>query len=346
MTQPLSDSINVIVATDFSDELIERIREVSPRLRVERHFPSVPDRAWESAEVLLTGHVFPSSKQAPRLRWIQLLSAGVDHAIKEPIIQAQDVEVTTASGIHATQISEYCLAMMLAFAYKIPHMLELQAKVEWQNNDPKQVKPEALFAPRELRGQTLGIAGYGSIGRELARIADSMGMRVLAVKRDVMHPQAEGEYSQPGAGDPEGEIPERIYPPEATASMAKECDFLVLIMPGTAQTRHLINADVLKAMKKTAVLVNVGRGSVVDEAELISALAAGRIAGAALDVFEEEPLPSTSPLWNFSNVILSPHISGNSARYHEKAADLFIENLRRYLEKRPLLNRLKREHGY
>lgn len=346
MTQLLSDTLNVVVAADYSDELIEQMREVSPHVKVERHYPNVPDRVWETAEVLLTGRTFPSPKQAPRLRWIQLMSAGVDHAIKEPIVQAQDVEVTTASGIHATQISEYCLAMMLAFTYKIPRMIELKAKGEWQNNDSPQLKPEERFAPRELRGQTVGIAGYGSIGRELARICDSMGMNVLAIKRDVMNPQAEGEYSEPGTGDPQGEIPQRIYPPEAIGSMAKECDFLVLIMPATAQTRHMINADVLKGMKKTAVLINVGRGALVDEAELISALAAGRIAGAALDVFEEEPLPTTSPLWNLPNVIISPHISGNSLRYSEKVTTLFIENLRRYLEKRPLLNRLNREHGY
>lgn len=346
MTQASAKTINVLVAADFSDDLIERIREVSPRIQVERHAPTVPERAWETAEIIIAGGVFPPQQQLPRLRWMQLMSAGADRALKEPVVLNTDVIVTTASGIHATQISEYSLAMMLAFAYKIPHMLALQAKAEWQDNDPEKVKPELLFAPRELRGQTLGIVGYGSIGRELARIADSMGMNVLAIKRDVMHPQSEGEYSEPGTGDPEGEIPRRIYPPEAIVSMAKECDFLVLIMPGTQQTRHLINADVFKAMKKTAVLINVGRGSAVDEKELIVALSSGRIAGAGLDVFEEEPLPATSPLWGMSNVIISPHISGNSARYHEKVTDLFIENLQRYLENRPLLNVLKREHGY
>ena len=346
MTQPLPDLIHVVVAMDFSDEIIDQLRAVSSRLRVERYFPNVPDRAWENAEVLYTARILPSPAQAPRLRWIQLHSAGIDHVIKEPIIQAQDVEVTTASGMHAVQMSEYCLAMMLAFTYKLPRMLELQAKAEWPTKRNDMLNPDDIFAPVHLRGQTLGIVGYGSIGRELARIADQMGMRVLAVKRDVMHPEAEDEYAEAGTGDPQGEIPRRLYPPEATASMAKECDFLVITTPLTPQTRHLINEEVLRSMKKTAILINVARGAVVDEAALISALAAGQIGGAALDVFEEEPLPPSSPLWNLNNVIISPHVAGSSAHYHEKAALLFIENLQRYVENRPLLNRLKRETGY
>jgi phosphoglycerate dehydrogenase-like enzyme len=147
-------------------------------------------------------------------------------------------------------------------------------------------------------------------------------------------------------GDPNAEIPDRLYPPEALASMARECDFLVLTLPLAEGTRHIVNEAVLSAMKPTAVLVNVGRGGTVDEAALINALAANKIAGAGLDVFEEEPLPPGSPLWNMDNVIISPHVSGTSAHYHEKAAALFMANLERYLEKRPLLNRVKRDHGY
>jgi phosphoglycerate dehydrogenase-like enzyme len=336
----MTDDIHVIVAMDFSDALMDRIRAVSPRLKVERHMPNVPERAWGEAEILYTGSIFPTPAQAPRLRWIQLHSAGVDHAVKEPIVQAEDVEITTASGIHATQMSEYCIAMMLAFEYQIPRMLALKPKAEWPENRAK------IFAPFALRGQTLGIIGYGVIGRELARLADAFGMRVLASKRDAMRPELDDAYYEKGTGDPKGEIPARIYPPQALASMVKECDYVAVTLPTTAATYHLVNAEVLRAMKKTAVIINVGRGSVIDEAALISALAAERIRGAALDVFETEPLPSSSPLWNLDNVIISPHVSGNSVRYHEKAADLFVENLERYLSHRPLLNVLKREHGY
>lgn len=339
MTNSL-DPIHVVVAMDFSDALLDQIRAVSPRLRVERYFPNVPERVWADAEILYTTRIFPSPAQAPRLRWVQLHSAGMEHALKEPIIQAEDVEVTSTSGIHAVHMSEFCLMMILAFNYRLQAMLSHQAKAEWVNDSEK------IFAPRELRGQTLGIVGYGNIGRELARIADAMGMKVLAVKRDVMHPADDDSWVEAHTGDAAGEIPLRLYPPEAIQSMAKECDYLVLTAPATESTKHMINAEVLKGMKKTAVLVNVGRGALVNEADLISALAAGEIAGAALDVFEEEPLPSTSPLWNAENVILSSHIAGNSGRYHEKAANVFIDNLVRYIENRPLLNRLKRERGY
>jgi phosphoglycerate dehydrogenase-like enzyme len=203
-----------------------------------------------------------------------------------------------------------------------------------------------VFNPHPLRGKTVGIVGYGNIGRELARAADALGMTVLATKRDVMHPADDDSYHEAGTGDPEGEIPRRLYPPQALGSMAKECDFLVVTSPLTDETRHMVNAAVLKQMKKTAILINVGRGAVVDEAALIEALQAGRIGGAALDVFEQEPLPPESPLWKMENVIIAPHVSGSSAVYEDKLIDLFEENLQRYFDGRPLLNRVHRDRGY
>jgi len=340
MTAGTEDPINVVVAMDFSDDIMEKIRAVSPRLRVERHFPEVPEKAWADVEVLYTLRQFPDPAQAPRLRWIQMHSAGIDHVLNQPIMQSEDVEVTTTSGIHATPIAEYCLMMMLAFAFDLPLMMELKTKAEWPRG------PAKAIAPHFLRGQTLGIVGYGVIGRELARLADALGMQVLASKKDVMHPAEHNAYRLPGTGDPEGEIPARIYPPEAIRSMAGQCDFLVIITPLTSESRHLIDEEILSGMKKTAVLINVARGPVVDEQALISALAAKTIAGAALDVFETEPLPNTSPLWNLDNVIISPHMAGNSIDYHERAAAVFIEDLERYLSKRPLLNVVDRERGY
>lgn len=337
MTQ---DSINVVVAMDFSDAILDSLRAISPRLNIERHHPNVPDSAWEDAEVVYTAHRFPDPAQAPRLRWIQLHTAGIDHAVRQPILRAEDVDVTTASGIHITQMSEYVLAMMLAFAYRIPKMLELQSRAEWPEKAGK------IFAPGELRGQTVGLVGYGSINREIARLANALGMTVLACKRDLKHLEDRDSYVEPGTGDPEAAIPERIYPAEAAASMVAECDFVVVTIPLVDGAPPVITEAVIEAMKKTAVLINVARGAVVDEAALITALSSGKIGGAALDVFEEEPLPSTSPLWNLENVIISPHVSGNSLRYHEKAAALFAENLHRYLEKKPLLNVVDRKRGY
>jgi phosphoglycerate dehydrogenase-like enzyme len=340
MSDP-SDTIRVIVAMDFSDDMLDRFRDVSPRLDIHHHWPDVPDSAWSECEVLYTLRHFPRPEEAPLLRWIQLHYAGVDSAIEQRIVQAEDVTVTNASGIHAQQIANYCLMMMLAFNYKLPDMMRFQQDANWPENQYK------MFAPVDMHRQTVGIAGYGSIGRELARVADALGMTVLATKRDATHPaESPTEYSPEGTGDPEGDIPERIYPGEALATMAKDCDYLVLTVPLTEKTRHMVNERVLNAMKSNAVLVNIARGEVVDEKALITALSQQKIRGAALDVFEEEPLPTTSPLWQMDNVIISPHVSGNSASYNEKVADLFEVNLQRYIENRPLLNQLDREEGY
>lgn len=341
MTDPQQDKINIVVAMDFSDALIEQMRAVSPRLNITRHFPEVPESAWADVEVLYTIRNYPEPENAPRLRWVQLHFAGLDRALTKRIIQTEDILVTSASGIHAQQMANYCLMMMLAFNYRLPLLLEHQRRVLWDADRHQ------IFDPLDMHRQTVGIVGYGSIGRELARLCQALGMRVLASKRNVKQPAiSAGEYSPPGTGDPQGEIPDRLYPGTAVATMAAESDYLVVTTPLTPQTRHLIDETVLKAMKPGAILINVARGEVVDEKALISALAAERIGGAALDVFEEEPLPSGSPLWNLPNVILTPHISGNSQHYHEKAAELFIENLRRYMDKRPLLNALNRDAGY
>lgn len=335
------EKINVVVAIDFSEEIIERIRDVSPKLNVMQHFPDVPSSVWNTTEILYTVRDFPEPDEAPMLRWIQLNSAGVERALEQRIVQSEDVVVTSASGIHMRQIAEYCLMMMLAFNYKLPTMMQHQREKAWRDDRYD------IFSPADMNTQTVGIAGYGSIGRELARLCKAMGMTVLATKRDVLKPAEEDtDYSPEGTGDPDGSIPERIYPGEALATMAQECDYLVLMVPLTEKTRHMVNERVLDNMKDTAILVNIARGAVVDEKALITALSQEKIGGAALDVFEEEPLPSTSPLWNLDNVILSPHVSGSSNIYHEKVADLFIANLKRYLENKPLYNQLNRDAGY
>ncbi len=331
------ERIRVVVAMDFAEGLIEELAAISPRLQVERHFPQVPASAWTDVEILYAAGVIPQPEQAPRLRWIQLHGAGTNHLQGLPILDAEDVAITSASGIHATPIAEHCLAMMLAFACRLPHYFRLQADTNWDRSGR---------ASDTLRGQTLGIVGYGSIGRELARLADSLGMTVVATRRDLRHPVDEGSYMEPGVGDPQAEIPTRLYPPQALASMLAICDYVALTLPLTGATQHLLDESMLAAMKPGAVLINVSRGAVLDEAALISALAAERIAGAALDVFEEEPLPATSPLWSLDNVIITPHVAGNTRRYHEKAATLFGENLRRYLNNEALFNLYDRGRGY
>lgn len=335
-----SEKINVTIVMDFSDELLAELREISPQYNIERHFPDVSDDVIANTEILYTTRYYPEPEQAPKLRWIQMHSAGMNHAFKHRIIQAEDVVVTSSSGIHATNMAHYTIMMMLMFNYEMRRAMDYQSKAHWPDT------PMGAFSPRDMSEQTVGIVGYGSIGREVGRLCSEMGMTVLASKRDVMKIAEFDEYTEPGTGDPSGDIPDRIYPSEAIESMAKDCDYLVLIVPLTDETHHMINDAVFDAMKDTAVLVNIARGAVVDEKALITALSSGKIGGAALDVFEKEPLPSTSPLWNLDNVIITPHISGFTKNYHEKAARVFKENLRRYLDNRSLLNQLNRQKGY
>ena len=345
MTNPSNETINVLVNVDFNDTIMNDIRAVSPRLHVERHFPKLPDKLWATADVLYSTGKLPDPELTPRLRWIQLHSAGIDHLRDQPLLSSDQLTVTTSSGIHAVQMSEYCLGMMLALNLKLPTMMKYKARGEWMSRSPDSSDAHDLYNPHELRGQTLGIAGYGSIGRELAPMASALGMTVLATKRDLMHLR-DDDYTEPGTGDPTGDIPDRLYPAEALGSMARDCDFLVSTLPLTDATRHQINAGVLAQMKPTAMLINVGRGGVIDEKALIEALSSGKLAGAALDVFEQEPLPPESPLWGLENVIISPHVSGASVNYHNKAANLFIENLHRFLEGQPLMNVVNQARGY
>ncbi len=340
----MEDTLNVLVLADFGDAIMERLKAVSPRLKFTRKtvksLSEIPPDVLATVDILYTNLLVPEPDTVPRLRWIQSHSAGVESLLAQPLLAAEDIIITTTSGMHATTMAELTFAMILAFARKLPLMLRYQQKAEWPADR------FSVLLPRELRGSTLGILGYGSLGRELARVAQAFGMKILATKRDVMRPAIVNEYLVPGTGDPEGTLVERLYPSEATKSMVALCDFVVITLPLTAKTRGLVNQDVLSAMKKTAVLINVGRGGLVDEEALIKALQSGQIAGAGLDVFAQEPLPASSPLWKLDNVIISPHIAGNTDHYNESAAEVFLQNLERYLNNRDLLNRVDRKREY
>ncbi|MDZ4670322.1 MAG: D-2-hydroxyacid dehydrogenase [Phototrophicales bacterium] len=337
----MSDApINVLVAMNFSEEILNRLRAISDRLNITCYAGEVPPQAYADIEVLYTIHNFPTPAEAPKLKWIQLHFAGLDGVVNRPIVQQEHIQITSASGIHATPISEYCIGMMLAFSLQLPKMWRLQQESKWAD------RPQDTFKPIGLRGQVLGIVGYGSIGRELARIADAMGMTILATKNNLLKTAEELDYIEPNTGDPNAEIPERIYPSEALGAMVEACDYVVVTAPLTEKTHHMVNADILKRMKPNAMIINIGRGAVIDENALIEALQNGTIAGAALDVFEQEPLPATSPLWEMKNVIISPHVSGNNTRYTERASQVFEENLRHYLAHQPMLNQFDRKRGY
>ena len=334
--------LNVLMTMQFPEMLLNKIRAVSPDIRLfyaplKKDDP-LPSNVVTDTKVLYTFTALPSPEEAPALRWVQFHSAGIDHIQGHPLLDA-DIAITTTSGIHAVPIAEYVMASILAWAHRLPRMFAYQRQSVWPGGR------WSKFVPQELRGTTIGIIGYGSIGREVARIARTFGMRVLATKRDPRRITDEG-FRLDAAGDPDGEFPDRVYPAAATRSMLPECDFIVICVPLTPETRHMIDGEALRAMKPTAYLVNVSRGGLIDEGALIEALEKGWIAGAGLDVFEVEPLSADNPLWKMSNVIISPHVAGFTPRYDERATDLFTRNLRRYLEGRPLLNLVNKDVGY
>jgi len=283
--------------------------------------------------------VLPAPDAVPDLRWLQFHSAGIDFALESPLFNKPGLQVTTLSGAAAPQAAEFALAAMLALGHHLPDLVGSQARAEW----PRERWDR--YRPRELRGSSVGIVGYGSIGRELARLLQPFGVQILATKFDAMHP-ADGGYTIPGLGDPEGQLFTRLYPYQALKSMLKSCDFVVVTTPLSGLTRGMFAAAEFAAMKPGACLIVAGRGGVVNEQALLEALQERRIAAAALDVFEEEPLAPTSPLWKQNNLLVTPHIGGLSSLYDRRAMDLFAANLALFLRGEPLLNRYDPARGY
>jgi phosphoglycerate dehydrogenase-like enzyme len=333
----MEDPIEVLITLPFSDELMKKITDVSPRIVLEkvvaRKADEINDDVWKKIEVLYTNRALPTPEQAPRLRWIQFHWAGLDHALEEPILKREDLYITSMSGASASQMAEHAVMMMLALGHHMPDLFAHQRKAEWPAGRWE------LFTPNELRGSTVGIIGYGSIGRQIARLLQTFGAKVLATKRDIRHPEDAG-YSVEGLGDPDGDLVNRLYPPQALGSMLKDCDYVIVTLPRTRETRGLLGAKELATFKPGAFLVDISRGEIVDHNALIPLLRERKIAAAALDVFPVEPLPSDSPLWKLPNVIITPHIAGFSPLYDVRAAELFAQNLHRYLEELLLYNRL------
>lgn len=262
---------------------------------------------------------------APNLRWIQATSAGIGQFIKrmEYARRMPETIITTASGVHAQPLAEFCLMAMLAFSRGLLQMLDLQHQRRWER-----------FAATDLAGRTLAVVGVGAIGREVARMSKALGLRVLGIKRRV-----EGIH-------PASLHLDALYPPEDLHTVLKQAEYLVLITPHTPETERMIGAEELALLPDGAVIINVGRGSLIDEPALIEALRSGRLGGAGLDVFAREPLPPDSPLWTLPNVLVSPHSGSTSDRENSRLTDLFCENLRRFLAGQPMRNVFDREWLY
>ena len=266
---------------------------------------------------------------APRLRWLQCSGAGVDGLLPTGILDKESgVCVTTAAGIHATTISEYVFGSMLMFNRNWPEMVRLQDRHIW----PRSVNWYNLSG-RELAEQTLGIIGLGNIGRRIAQLGRAFGMTILATRRSATSDETDADV-------------DRLYPMAQFHEVLRHSDYVVLAVPLTSETEKLIGEAELHMMRPNAYLINVARGRVIDETALLRALREQWIAGAGLDVVEEEPLAAESPLFTLPNVILTPHISGESIYYDKRLTLLFAENLQRYRSGQPLRNQYHSERGY
>ncbi|MBA3943524.1 MAG: D-2-hydroxyacid dehydrogenase [Herpetosiphonaceae bacterium] len=339
----MSEQVHVLCAEQLDAAQVARLRGVSDRLVVEAR-PVKTGAELEQVftpqtEVLYADQVDFDPQRAPGLRWLQVPFAGVDNLQRLPIWQSS-LQITSANGVHAIQIGEYVLMTILAHMHCLPQMQRLQWDKTWARAEQR-----AALMPTELRGAVLGIIGYGAIGREVARLGASFGMRILATQRT---PEAQhfNGWTPQGTGDPDGSLPERYYPLTELHAFLQACDVVLLALPLTPTTRHIIGTSELAAMRPDALLVNIGRGGLIDQAALEEALAHKTLGGAALDVTDPEPLTPTSPLWSMPNVIITPHIAGMTQSYTERVLDLFTENLRRYLDGQPLLNVVERQLGY
>lgn len=339
----MAEKNEILITVPFSQDQLDELQAAAGDLHV-RFQPGtagheIPKETWQQVEILYTLRDLPNPQEASKLRWIQFHFAGVEEHLDAPILAKEGLQATTLSGANSPQVAEHALALMLALSHHIPQMLADQQQNIWSPNRLTQ------YVPSELVGSTVGIIGYGSIGQRLARLLQSFGVTILASKRDLLRPTGD-DFQVDGQGDPQGSLVRRLYPGKALRSMLKECDYVVVTVPLTAETRGMLGAKQLSAMKPGAFLVDVSRGGVVDQPALVQALTKRQVAGAGLDVFAEEPLPAENPLWDLPNVIISPHVAGLSPHYMDRAFALFKENLRRYSSGEPLLNQIDLARGY
>src|SRR3974390_265835 len=240
----------------------------------------------------------------PNLRWVHSRAAGLDSMLFPELVQSP-IPLTNGTGVFSQSLGEFALAVILYFAKDFRRMLRNQEACRWEQ-----------FDVEELPGQTVGIVAYGDIGRAVASRVHAMGMRVLALKRHA-----------PNSPDP---FIERFYSPRDLTAMLPECDYVVVAAPLTAETRHMISDAAIAAMRPNAVVINIGRGPVVDQIALVRALAAGRIKGAGLDVFEQEPIPADDPVFKLPNVLISPHCADHTKEWLNQAMRFFLEQYKRF----------------
>lgn len=320
----MSEGPRILVINSLAARHREAINAAAPNATILTKEITDAADAIRDAEILVAwgfNNIQPFYANATKLRWIHALTAGVESLVF-PETQKDPVFITNSKGIHGIPMAEHVLGMILAFTRQLPLLLKQQSGHIW--NRPH------IDTLQEINGKTMAIVGLGAIGQEIARKAKAMDMKVIAARREMKQ--------EPHV--------DRLYRPEQLLDMLSEADFVVVTLPITEQTKDLIGRDHFAAMKPTAYFLNVSRGGVVQESELIRALQEQRIAGAGLDVVAEEPLPAESPLWDMPNVIITPHLSAISPVYLDRAIQLFAKNLELYVQNKPLFNLIDKARGY
>ncbi len=319
-------TMKILVPEHVCDELRLPAREAAPEVELAPYGENeaAPDGLDEAVAVLrwVAGKEFARMvHQGPQVRWLHTASAGVDHVLTPDVRAKAGLTVTDSGPAFEIAIAEFVLAWMLLVARGLPALRTNQREHKWQS------------VPQfELSGKTVGIVGLGPIGRGTALRAKAFGMRTLGLRR----------RPAPVEG-----VDALLTGPEGLSRLLTESDFVVIAAALTGETRVLVGAAQLAQMKPTAWLINIARGGLVDEPALIAALQTGRIAGACLDVFAQEPLPQGSPLWDLPNVYLAPHNSpGGDPNLHERQKAIFLDNLRRFAHGEPLVNVVDITRGY
>ena len=259
------------------------------------------------------------------LKWIHAMSAGVEKIL--PFLP-DNVLLANAKGVHGINIAEQVLGYMLVFERRLLRTLKAQAARKWISDE---LRADAHTAPGELKGKTAAIFGLGNIGRRIAELCKCLGMNVIAVKRN------------PSDKPP---FVDSLHSLNNFGSVLGEANYIIIALPHTQETHHLFSKAQFAAMKKSAFFINIGRGSIVREADMVDALKEGLIAGAGLDVFETEPLPESNELWGMDNVIITPHSAGSTPNYMDRFADIFCDNLKAFVNNKPLPNLVDRGKGY
>lgn len=352
ITFPISESLLRQVKDEFDLESIEYYPSTfiaGSQYTWGHKPPEIPDSVWEKVTIQMTMFHLPNKSQCGKLKLIQGMSAGVEHFISQIQELKQtntELRVATASGVHATSIAECVLMHSLNHFHRLPVLQEIQADREW--NRTKYVIPGQLSGFQELRTKVMGIMGYGAIGREVARLASSFGMTIIVATSTGIKKASDG-FTLRNTGDPEGSIPETWYNSNKSQSFKQfleRCSVLVISAPSTKSTKSQINTETLSCLPKSAILLNVGRGPIIDHEALIRALESDQLAGAILDVTDPEPLPPGHKLWNTKNLTITPHIAGAGDFYAGRCVKLLKVNLERIRNGEKIVNEIDLEKGY